>query len=102
MDETDTELVILWVLTGAGVLIMLLRIFLRIYRKQKLQLGDYLTMAAIISLLLRGAVVHVTLVWGTNQMTASARKAIQNDPHQIFRLEIGSKLNLVNRAFYAV
>jgi hypothetical protein len=102
MDETDEELVILWFLTGAAVAIMILRLMLRKYRKQGLEIGDYLTIAAIISLLLRGAVIHVALVWGTNSITAAVRAQIQFTSEEIYRREIGSKLTIVNRVFYTV
>jgi hypothetical protein len=102
MDEIDEELLILWVLTGAAVVIMILRLALRKYRKQSLELGDYLTMAALISLLLRGAVIHVALVWGTNSISAADGAQVHFTPQEIYRLEVGSKLTIVNRAFYTV
>jgi hypothetical protein len=102
MDEIDEELLILWFLTGAAVAIMILRLVLRRYRKQSLELGDYFTIAAIISLLLRGAVIHVALVWGTNSITAAVRAQLQFTPEEIYRLEIGSKLTIVDRVFYTV
>lgn len=102
MDETDEELLILWFLTGAAVAIMVLRLVLRRYRKQRLELGDHLTIAAIISLLLRGAVIHVALVWGTNSITAAVRAQLQFASEEIYRREAGSKLTIVNRVFYTV
>ena len=102
MDETDEELLILWFLTGAAVVIMILRLFLRKYRKQSLELGDYFTIAAITSLLLRGTLIHVALVWGTNSITAAVRAQLQFTTEEIYRLETGSKLTIVNRVFYTV
>lgn len=102
MDETETELIILWFLTGAAVAIMILRLTLRLYRKQRLEAGDYFTIAAIFSILLRGAVIHVADVWGTNNITAAVRKTIKFTPKEIYRREIGSKLTIVNRVFYTV
>jgi hypothetical protein len=102
MDEIGEELLILWFLAGAAVAIMLLRLVLRRYRKQSFELGDYLTISAIIALLLRGAVIHVALVWGTNSITAAVRAQLQFTPEEIYRLEIGSKLTIVNRVFYTV
>ena len=102
MDETDEEMLILWFLTGAAVVIMILRLFLRKYRKQSLELGDYFTIAAIISLLLRGALIHVALVWGTNSITAAVRAQLQFTTEEICRRETGSKLTIVNRVFYTV
>lgn len=102
MNEDESELIILWFLTGAAVAIMILRLVLRTYRKQRLELGDYFTIAAIISVLLRGAVIHVALVWGTNSITSAARTKINFTPQEIYRREIGSKLTIVNRVFYTV
>lgn len=102
MNETDTELVVLWFLTGTGVIIMLLRIFLRKYRQQNLGIGDYLTMAAIVTILLRGSVIHVAMVWGTNHIKADARKKIVFTPEVLYRRKVGSQLTMVNRAFYTI
>jgi hypothetical protein len=102
MAETDEELLILWFLTGAALVIMILRLFLRKYRKQSLEPGDYFTIAAIISLLLRGALIHVALVWGTNSITAAVRAQLQFTTEEIYRRETGSKLTIVNRVFYTV
>jgi hypothetical protein len=102
MDETESELIIQWFLTGAALAIMIFRLALRFYRKQQLEAGDYFTIAAIFSILLRGAVIHVADVWGTNNITAAARKTIKFTPEEIYRREIGSKLTIVNRVFYTV
>jgi hypothetical protein len=101
MDEID-ELLILWFLTGAAATIMIFRLVLRRCSKQSLEPGDYFTIAAIISLLLRGAVIHVALVWGTNSITAAVRAQLQFTSEEIYRREIGSKLTIVNRVFYTV
>jgi hypothetical protein len=102
MDETESELIILWFLTGAAAAVMILRLFLRLRRKQQLELGDFFTIAAIVSILLRCAVIHVALVWGTNSIPAATRKTMIFTPKVIYRLEIGSKLTIVNRVFYTV
>ncbi len=102
MDETESELIILWFLTGAAVAIMILRLALRIYQKQRLETGDYLTMAAIFSILLRGTVVHIADLWGTNSITTATRKTINFTPEVIYQREIGSKLTIVNRVFYTI
>jgi hypothetical protein len=102
MSEAETELILLWFLTGGAVAIMLLRLGLKQYQKQGFSLSDYLTIAAIVAILLRGAVIHVALVWGTNSITAANRKTMIFTPEVIYRLEIGSKLTMVNRVFYTV
>lgn len=102
MDEIEAELVILWFLTGGAVVIMLLRLTLKHYRQEGFSLGDYFTIAAIVSILLRGAVIHVALVWGTNSITAAVRKVLKFTPEVIYRHEVGAKLTIVNRVFYTV
>ncbi|RDL35993.1 uncharacterized protein BP5553_06605 [Venustampulla echinocandica] len=102
MEEKESELIILWVLTGGAVAIMLLRLGLKRYRQNGLELGEYFTIMSIISILLRGAVIHVALVWGTNSISKAALEKITLTPEYIYRHEIGSKLTMVNRAFYTV
>lgn len=102
LSEEEAEIVVLWVLTGGAIAIMLLRLALKQYRKQGLSLGDYFTIAAIVAISLRGAVIHVAIVWGTNSITAAARKTMDFTPQLIYRLEVGSKLTIVNRVFYTV
>jgi hypothetical protein len=102
MDEAETELILLWFLTGGAVAIMLLRLGLKQYRQQGISLGGYFTISAIVAILLRGAVIHVALVWGTNSITAADRKMMNFTPEVIYQHEVGSKLTIVNRVFYTV
>lgn len=102
MDEAETELILLWFLTGSAVVIMLLRLGLKQHKRQVFSVGDYLTIAAIVAILLRGAVIHVALVWGTNSITAADRKTMTFTPEVIYQHEVGSKLTIVNRVFYTV
>ena len=102
MDEIEAELIILWCLTGGAVVIMFLRLSLKQYRQQGFSLGDYFTMAAIVSILLRGAVSNFALIWGNNSFTAAALKATKFTPEVIYRHEVGAKLTIVNRVFYTV
>lgn len=48
----------------------------------------------------RCAVVHVILIWGSNNMTHAFRKNQVFGVQEIYRREMGSKLTLVNRTFY--
>ena len=54
-------------------------------------------MASVIPLLIRMAFVHVVLLWGTNN-TKTAGLAMEEIRHR----EIGSKLVLAARIFYAI
>lgn len=98
MDERDTELVIQWVLTGLAVAIMVLRLALRKRHRGVWETGDYLTMAAIVTILVRGAVIHVAQVYGTNAHAITHPLS----PVEIQQRVIGSKLTMVNRALYSV
>lgn len=102
MDETDPELLILWFLTGAAVAVMILRLVLRKMRKQMLEIGEYLTIVAIVAILVRGALVHVAMVYGTNHISAAVRATHHFTPEEIQRREIGSKVTIANRAFYTI
>ena len=102
MDEAEAELVVLWFLTGGAVAIMIFRLVLKQYRQHGYSLGDYLTIAAIVAILLRGAVIHVALVWGTNSITAAVRKTMKFTPEVIYQHTVGAKLTIVNRVFYTV
>ena len=81
---------------------MFLRLFLRKYRNQKLELGEYFTIAALISILLRGAVISVAIIWGTNRLTAAERKGHVFTKEEIYQREMGAKMTIVNRCFYAI
>lgn len=102
MDEETSELIVLWALTGGAVAIMMLRLVMRWNRLRRFELGDYLTIAAIIAVLARASVENVAMSWGTNQISASQRAKLQLTPEEIYRREIGSKLTMVNRIFYTV
>ncbi|KFZ01958.1 hypothetical protein V501_09706 [Pseudogymnoascus sp. VKM F-4519 (FW-2642)] len=102
MEESAAEILVLWILTGLAVAMMLLRLGLKQYRSQRSSLGDYITIAAIVSILLRGAVINVALLWGTNNISTAVRKTMTFTPEVIYRREIGSRLTIVNRVFYTV
>jgi hypothetical protein len=102
MDEDATELLVLWLLTGLAVAIMVLRVALRWNLMAKFEPGDYITFGAIVAVLIRGAVIHVAMEWGTNQLSASDRAKTNFTPELIYQLEVGSKMTMVNRTFYTV
>ena len=102
MDETDSELLVLWVLTGAAVLLMLVRLIMQGKRLRKFEWGDYLTMAAIAAILLRSSVESVAMELGDNQISAKDRATFHFTPEYIHQHEVGSKLTMVNRVFYTV
>ncbi|OJD29710.1 pth11-type gpcr protein [Diplodia corticola] len=96
----DPTLLILWLLTWLAVTIMVSRLLLRKVRGQDYSAGDYLTMAAIFCAFVRLALIHVVLVWGTNNMSPQLRDKTHWTPEKVYRREIGSKFAVVNRVFY--
>ncbi len=100
MDELGSELVILWVLTGASAILMVWRLIMRWNRVRRFELGDYFTMGAVFTILLRSGAETVPLIWGTNQNSASDIAKFNSE--EIYQHQIGAQLTFVNRVFYTV
>ncbi|KAJ5085098.1 hypothetical protein N7532_009869 [Penicillium argentinense] len=96
----DSTLILLWVFTWVVVGLIILRLLLRKRKCLQLVLGDYFSMGAMLCALVRLALVHVILIWGTNNMSANFRQTHDFTPEEIRRREIASKFVLVNRVFY--
>jgi hypothetical protein len=79
---------------------MCIRLILVKLNKKPFSTGDYLTMGAVFCALARLSLIHVVLIWGSNNMTAKFRAAHHFTPQDIYRREIGGKLTIVNRLFY--
>ena len=77
-----------------------LRLALRQIRGQCFNLSDYLTIAAIVFVVLRSAFTTVVVLWQNNNVSAAYRHQHIFTPEEICRREIGSKLTLVNRMIY--
>lgn len=71
------------------------------HRKQAFALGDYLTMVAIFSLIVRVSSSHISLLWGTNNMAAELRD-VGFSVEEWYHREVGSKMMLVSRSSYNV
>ena len=99
-SDTVQTLVILWVFTWLAIALMVVRLTMRKVRGQKFDASDKLTMLCMFFLAARCAVVHVILIWGSNNMTQAFRKNQVFGVQEIYRREMGSKLTLVNRTFY--
>lgn len=95
-----STLVILWVFTWVAIGLIALRLLMRKVKKAPFVLGDYFSMGAIFCALVRLALVHVILLWGTNNMSAAFRQTHHFTPEEIRHREIASKFILVNRVFY--
>ncbi|KAJ5497821.1 hypothetical protein N7453_006872 [Penicillium expansum] len=96
----DPTLIILWVFTWVAIILIILRLLVRKLKRFQFVLGDYFAMGAILCALVRLALVHVIIIWGTNNMSTTFRNTHHFTPDEIRRREIASKFVLVNRVFY--
>ena len=99
-DLYSTTLLIHWLFSCITVVILVGRLVGRKLVKQQFNLGDYLTIAACVCVLTRLGLIHVVLIWGTNNVTAAYRAAHVFTATDIYQREIGSKLTITNRVFY--
>ncbi|KAI9684208.1 MAG: hypothetical protein M1829_003478 [Trizodia sp. TS-e1964] len=90
-------LAILWGCNAGAMFIMFARLAFRKLRKERFEAGDYLTMGAIASLLVRHTLTHVSTIWGTNQISGKPNPNMSAE--EIYEREIGSKLRLASRPF---
>jgi hypothetical protein len=79
---------------------MVIRLVLGRVCKQKFDLGDRLTVAAIVFSLARIAFTHVIIIWGTNNISDKYRDTHHFSRLEIYHREIGSKFTLVARSLY--
>ncbi|KAJ5231737.1 uncharacterized protein N7469_006325 [Penicillium citrinum] len=96
----DSTIILLWVFTWIAISLIVSRLVLRKWKGFHFNLGDYFSMGAILCALVRLALVHVILIWGTNNMTREFRDTHTFTLEEIHRREIASKFVLANRVFY--
>lgn len=96
----DPTLILLWVFTWVTVGLIVLRLLLRKSKGLQFVWGDYYSMGAILCAIVRLALVHVILIWGTNNMSIAFRQSHEFTTEEIHRREIASKFVLANRVFY--
>lgn len=96
----DPTLVIVWAFTWIAVAVMCLRLALVKLNKKAFSTGDYLTIGAILCAITRLSLIHVVLIWGSNNVSPQFRTAHVFTEDEIYRREIGGKLTIVNRLFY--
>jgi hypothetical protein len=94
-QDKPTLLVCWWCSLFAGVIIMF-RVTGRFIRSETLFKEDWLAFATLIPLSIRMALVHVILIYGTNNTVTAGL-----DADQIHKRMIGSRLVLASRIFYA-
>lgn len=97
---TDPTLLIVWICTWTAIAVMSLRLILVKVNTKPFSMGDYLTMGAIFCALARLSLIHVVLIWGSNNVTSKFRATHHFTQQEIYHREIGGKLTIVNRLFY--
>ncbi|KAK1981811.1 hypothetical protein LZ30DRAFT_719217 [Colletotrichum cereale] len=96
----DPTLLIHWLFSCLAFSVMVVRLVWKKVAKQDFNIGDWLTIAAIVCAMTRLGLIHVVLTWGTNNVSKAYRKTHAFSNEEIYRREIGSKLSIVNRVFY--
>lgn len=96
MDNNPTLLVSWWA-TAFSLAIIVTRVCGRYVRIERFFREDKVMMASIIPLLIRMALVHVILIWGTNNTKTEGLTEVE-----VQHREIGSRLVLGARIFYAI
>lgn len=95
-EQDKPTLLVCWWCTLFAVVIIMFRVTGRFIRSEKLFKEDWLAFATLIPLCVRMALVHVILIFGTNNTVTTGLSA-----QDIHRREIGSRLVLASRIFYA-
>lgn len=96
-DQTNPTLLVSWWATIFSLAIIITRLCGRYVRIERFFPEDKVMMASVVPLMARMALVHVILIWGTNNTKTDGMLA-----DEIGRREIGSKLVLAARIFYAM
>lgn len=72
---------------------------LRWYKKEKFGLEDYLMISSVVWLFMRLGLIHMVLVWGTNNVSEAIR-AKGFTEHEIWQRSQASRMLLANRFAY--
>ncbi|KIV79835.1 hypothetical protein PV11_07381 [Exophiala sideris] len=92
----NPTLIVSWWCTLFALTAILIRLFGRWVRTERLFREDWIMFFSIIPLMIRMALVHVILIWGTNNTQTAGLSA-----SEIRQREVGSRLVLAARIFYA-
>ncbi len=95
-EEDKPTLLVSWWCTGFAATIILFRLAGRFIRVERLMREDKIMAIALIPLFARMALVHVVLIWGTNNTVTTG---LTNE--EIHHREMGSRLVLAARIMYA-
>ncbi|RMD40408.1 hypothetical protein DV735_g4734, partial [Chaetothyriales sp. CBS 134920] len=95
-NDINPTFLVSWWCTIFSITIILIRLFGRWVRTERLFLEDKIMFWSMVPLLIRMGLVHVILIFGTNNTVTT-----DLSHQQILRREIGSRLVLAARIFYA-
>ncbi|TLS30031.1 hypothetical protein PpBr36_03190 [Pyricularia pennisetigena] len=95
-----TTLLVHWLFSCVATVIIVARVVWRKIVWRKLNLGDWLSIAAIICIVIRMVMIHLVLTLGTSNMSEEYRRSHQFTPQEVAQCETGSKLALANRFVY--
>ncbi|KAF2674134.1 hypothetical protein BT63DRAFT_449122 [Microthyrium microscopicum] len=96
--DNNPTLLFSWFCTISTVVIILVRLMGRKLRTNELFPEDKVMFLSMIPLLIRMALIHVVMIWGTNNYDISRGLTDQ----EIYQRSIGSRLVLAARVFYAM
>ncbi|KDB37617.1 hypothetical protein H112_01022, partial [Trichophyton rubrum D6] len=97
--QVNPTLLVSWWATGFSLAIILVRVCGRYIRTERLFIEDWVMALSIIPLLVRMGFTHVVLLFGTNNASQYHHRFT---PDEIHRREIGSRMVLGARIFYAI
>lgn len=95
--DMNPTLLVSWWATGFALAAIFIRVAGRWVRVERLFREDKIMLYSVIPLLIRMALIHVVLIWGTNNTVSTGLTETE-----IWHREIGSKLVLAARIFYAM
>lgn len=96
-EDMNPTLLVSWWCTGFALVVILIRVCGRYVRTEKLFREDWIMFGSIAPLLIRMGLVHVVLIWGTNNT-----KTVGLTNIEIEHRSTGSKIVLASRIFYAL
>jgi hypothetical protein len=96
--QNNPTLLFSWWCTGFALAFILVRLCGRMVRNNQLFKEDKIMLLSVIPLFIRMGLIHVVLIWGTNNVDLSEGLTDLEIEHRM----IGSKLVLPARIFYAM
>ena len=96
-DDINPTLLMSWWATAFSLAIIIVRLCGRYVRIERFFPEDKIMMISTIPLVIRMILVHFVLIYGTNNVQTAGLTA-----EEISKREVGSKLVLAARIFYAI